>query len=167
GQAIAKLAKALGMQVVGVRAHPRPTANVDRVEPIERLHDLLRLADYVAICLPLTPATRGLIDGAAFQALKPGAILVDISRGAIVREAALIDALKDGHLAGAVLDVFEVEPLPPDHPLWAMENVIVTPHCSSVYDGWERRAIEMFCDNLDRWLAGAPLENVVDPGMGY
>ncbi|HSE73619.1 MAG TPA: D-2-hydroxyacid dehydrogenase [Dongiaceae bacterium] len=167
GKAVAKLAKALGMQVIGVRARPGPTANVDRVEPIERLHDVLRLADHVAICLPLTPATRGLIDAAAFRALQPGAILVDVSRGGIVHEAALIEALKDGRLAGAVLDVFEAEPLPPDHPLWAMENVIITPHCSSVYGGWERRAVEMFCDNLDRWLAGAPLENVVDPGKGY
>jgi phosphoglycerate dehydrogenase-like enzyme len=167
GGAIAKLAKALGMLVVGVRARPGPTANVDRVEPIERLHDVLGHADYVAICLPLTPATRGLIDAAAFQALKPGAVLVDVSRGGIVRGAALLGALKDGRLAGAVLDVFEAEPLPPDHPLWAMENVIITPHCSGVYDGWERRAIEMLCDNLDRWLAGTPLENVVDPGKGY
>jgi len=167
GQAIARLAKALGMQVVGVRARAAPTANVDRVASIESLHDMLRLADYVVICLPLTPATRGLIDAVAFQALKPGAILVDVSRGGIVREAALLDALKGGRLGGAVLDVFEAEPLPPDHSLWAMENVIITPHCSSVYDGWERRAVEMFCDNIDRWLAGAPLENVVDPGKGY
>lgn len=167
GQAIAGLAKALGMRVVGVRARPAPTANVDRVEPVDTLHDVLRLADYVAICLPLTPATRGLLDAAAFQALKAGAILVDVSRGGIVREAALLGALKDGRVAGAVLDVFEAEPLPPDHLLWAMENVIITPHCSSVYDGWERRAVEMFCDNLDRWMAGAPLENVVDPGKGY
>ena len=167
GQAIARLAKALGMRVIGVRARPGPTANVDRVEPIERQHDLLGLADYVAVCLPLTPATRGLIDAAAFQALKPGAILVDVSRGGIVREAALLGALKGGRLAGAVLDVFEAEPLPPGHSLWTMENVIITPHCSSVYDGWERRAVEMFCDNLDRWLAGAPLEDIVDPDRGY
>jgi phosphoglycerate dehydrogenase-like enzyme len=167
GQAVAKLAKACGMQVIGVRAHPSATASVDRVEPIERLHDILCIADYLAVCLPLTPATRGLIDAAAFQALKPGAVLVDVSRGGILRQEALLAALRDGRVAGAVLDVFETEPLPPDNPLWAMENVVITPHCSSVYEGWERRAAEMFCDNLDRWLAGASLENIVDPARGY
>ena len=167
GQAIAKLAKALGMRVIGVRAHPAPTPGVDQVEAMDKLHDVLGAADYVAVCLPLTPATRGLVDAAAFRALKPGAILTDVSRGGIVRQAALLQALQDGRLAGAVLDVFEAEPLPPDNPLWRMDNVIITPHCSSVYEGWERRAIEMFCDNLDRWLAGRPLENVVDPGKGY
>jgi phosphoglycerate dehydrogenase-like enzyme len=167
GQAVAKLAKAGGMHVVGVRAHPAATASVDRVEPIERLHDILGIADYLAVCLPLTPATRGLIGAAAFQALKPGAVLIDVSRGGILRQEALLAALRDGRVAGAVLDVFETEPLPPDNPLWAMENVVITPHCSSVYEGWERRAVEMFCDNLDRWLAGASLENIVDPARGY
>jgi phosphoglycerate dehydrogenase-like enzyme len=167
GQAVAKLTKALGMQVLGVRARPAATAGVDRVEPIERLQDVLRAADYLAICLPLTPATRGLLDEAAFAALKPGAIVVDVSRGGIVRQAALLAALREGRVAGAVLDVFETEPLPSDNPLWTMANVVITPHCSSVYEGWERRAVEMFCDNLDRWVRGAPLENVVDPARGY
>ena len=167
GQAVAKLAKALGMQVLGVRARPAPTAGVDRVEPIERLHNVLRAADYLAVCLPLTPATRGLLDAAAFAALKPGAMLVDVSRGGIVRQASLLEALRGGRIAGAVLDVFETEPLESDSPLWDMENVIITPHCSSVYEGWERRAVEMFCGNLDRWRRGAPLENIVDPARGY
>src|SRR5215470_7060129 len=167
GQAVARLAKALGMDVLGVRARPAATAGIDRVEPIERLHEVLRAADYLAVCLPLTPATRGLLDAAAFAALRPGAILVDVSRGGIVRQAALIEALREGRVAGAVLDVFETEPLPPDNPLWAMEKIVITPHCSSVYAGWERRAVEMFCDNLDRWLRGAPLENIVDPARGY
>jgi len=167
GQAVAKVAKALGMQVVGIRARPAPTAHVDRVEPMERLREVLGIADFVAVCLPLTPSTRGLLDADAFREMKPGAILVDVSRGSIVRQAALIEALTSGRLKGAVLDVFETEPLPRDNPLWDMENVIVTPHCSSVYDGWERRSVEMFCDNLDRWKRGEPLQNVVDPGRGY
>jgi phosphoglycerate dehydrogenase-like enzyme len=167
GQAITKLSKALGMRVIGVRAHPAPTSDVDRVEAMDNLHDVLGAADYVAVCLPLTPATRGLIDGAAFQALKPGAVLADVSRGGIVHQAALLQALQDSRLAGAVLDVFETEPLPADNPLWTTDNVIITPHCSSVYEGWEKRAMEMFCDNLDHWLAGQALENVVDPGKGY
>ena len=167
GQAVAKLANACGMHVVGLRARPAATTSVDRVEPIERLHDILGITDYLAVCLPLTPATRGLIDAAAFQALKPGAVLVDVSRGGILHQEALLAALRDGRVAGAVLDVFETEPLPPDNPLWAMENVVITPHCSSVYEGWERRAVEMFCDNLDRWLSGGSLENIVDPARGY
>jgi phosphoglycerate dehydrogenase-like enzyme len=167
GQAVARVAKALGMQVVGMRARPAPTAHVDRVEPMEQLHAVLGVADYVVVCLPLTPSTRGLMDEGAFAALKPGAILVDVSRGSIVRQSALIEALTSGRLGGAMLDVFETEPLPPDNPLWDMENVIVTPHCSSVYDGWERRSVEMFCDNIDRWKRGEPLQNVVDPNRGY
>lgn len=167
GQAVAKVAKALDMRIVGIRARPAPTAHVDRVEPMEQLHSVLGVADFVVVCLPLTPATRGLIDAAAFAVLKPGAVLVDVSRGGIVRQAALVDALKSGRLRGAVLDVFETEPLPGESPLWDMDNVIVTPHCSSVYDGWERRSVEMFCDNLDRWKRGEPLQNVVDPTRGY
>ncbi|HVY98880.1 MAG TPA: D-2-hydroxyacid dehydrogenase [Dongiaceae bacterium] len=167
GQSAARMAKGLGMQVVGIRARLAPTPHVDRVEPMERLHAVLARADYVAVCLPKTPDTIGLLDAAAFQALKPGAILADVSRGGIVRQAALLDALRSGRVKGAVLDVFETEPLPQDNPLWDLENVIVTPHCSSVYDGWERRSVEMFCDNLDRWKRGEKLQNVVDPARGY
>ena len=167
GQAVARLAKIFGMTVTGIRAHPAPTPNVDRVAPMTDLHAVLSEAYCVAVCLPLSTATRGLLDAAAFAALKPGAILVDISRGGIVRQAALIEALNSGRLRGAVLDVFETEPLPAENPLWAMENVVVTPHCSSVYEGWERRAMEMFCDNIERWQNGAPLENIVDPARGY
>jgi phosphoglycerate dehydrogenase-like enzyme len=167
GQAVAKVAQALGMQVVGIRARPAPTTHVDRVAPMEELHAVLGGADFVVVCLPLTPATRGLLDAAAFQAMKPGAVLVDVSRGSIVQQTALIEALRSRRLKGAVLDVFETEPLPRDNPLWDMENVIVTPHCSSVYDGWEQRSVEMFCDNLDRWKRGEALQNVVDPGRGY
>jgi phosphoglycerate dehydrogenase-like enzyme len=167
GRATAKLAKALGMHVTGIRARPLPMPDVDRVEPPERLHDILGDADFVLVCLPLTQMTRGLIDVPALLAMKPGAVLIDVSRGGIVCQAALIDALRAGRLSGAVLDVFETEPLPQGNPLWVMENVIVTPHCSSVYDGWERRAIEMFCDNADRWRRGLQLENIVDPQRGY
>ena len=100
-------------------------------------------------------------------AVGPGAGLVDGSRGGVVDGAALIEALRSGRLGGVALDVFETEPLPPESPFWTLDNVIVTPHSSSVYDGWARRSAEMFCDNAARWLAGAPLENVVDPTRGY
>lgn len=167
GQAVGRLAKALGQEVIGIRARPRPTPNVDKVEPANRLHAVLGEADFVVVCVPLTAETRGLVDQAALNAIKPGAVLVDVSRGGVVRHSALIEALKSGRIKGAALDVFEVEPLPAESPIWDMENVIVTPHCSSVDDGWEARSIQMFCDNLDRWRRGMPLENVVDPRRGY
>jgi len=134
---------------------------------VSDLHSVLPEADFLLLCLPLTAATRGLMDAQAFGHLKPGAVLIDVSRGGIMRQAALIEALQSGRLGGAALDVFETEPLPPDNPLWGMANVILTPHCSSVYDGWDRRSMDMFCDNLDRWRQGLPLENVVDPARGY
>jgi phosphoglycerate dehydrogenase-like enzyme len=167
GRAAAALGKVLGLEVIGIRARPAPTPNVDRVEPPTHLHDVLGVADFILISLPLTAQTRGLIDEAALRSMRRGAVLIDLSRGGIVRQDALIEALRAGHLAGAALDVFETEPLPPHNQLWRMENVIVTPHCSSVYEGWERRSIEMFCDNVDRWRRGEPLDNIVDPARGY
>jgi len=167
GQATARLAKALGLHVLGIRAHPAPTSDVDRVFAVAQLHDVLPEADFLLVSVPLTPTTRGLMDEAAFQRLKPGAVLIDVSRGGVVRQAALIEVLQSGRLAGAALDVFETEPLPAESPLWGMANVILTPHCASVYDGWDRRSMEMFCDNLDRWRQGLSLENVVDPARGY
>jgi phosphoglycerate dehydrogenase-like enzyme len=167
GRATAALAKTLGLEVLGVRARPAATPHVDRVEPPERLHDVLAVADFILVCIPLTPGTRGLIDAATLHRAKPGAVLIDVSRGGVVRQEALIDALRSGQLAGAALDVFETEPLPAENPLWHMDNVLITPHCSSVYDGWEERSIEMFCDNVDRWRRGEALENIVDPRRGY
>ena len=167
GRATARLAKALGMRVLGLRANPAPTPDVDQVHAVSDLHSVLPEADFLLLCLPLTAATRGLMDAQAFGHLKPGAVLIDVSRGGIMRQPALIEALQSGRLGGAALDVFETEPLPPDNPLWGMANVILTPHCSSVYDGWDRRSMDMFCDNLDRWRQGLPLENVVDPARGY
>jgi phosphoglycerate dehydrogenase-like enzyme len=167
GQAVARLAKAHGMRVLGVRARPAPVPEVDRVEPVAALAQLLPEADFLVLCLPLTAETRGLLDAAAFGRLKPGAVLIDLSRGGVVRQAALLEALASGRLRGAALDVFETEPLAQDCPLWGMANVILTPHSTSVYEGWEHRAIEMFCDNIDRWQSGRPLQSVVDPARGY
>jgi phosphoglycerate dehydrogenase-like enzyme len=107
------------------------------------------------------------IDARAIATMKAGACLVDVSRGGVVDQSALIEGLRTRRLGGAVLDVFEREPLAANSPLWDLDNVIITPHCSSAYDGWERRAAEMFCDNLGCWLAGEPLSNVVDPARGY
>ena len=167
GREVARLASGLGMRVVGTRAHPAPTPHVETVYAATRLHDALGESDYVIITAPLLDTTRHLVDARAIAAMKPGACLVDVSRGGVVDQSALIEGLRTHRVAGAVLDVFECEPLAADSPLWDLDNVIITPHCSSVYDGWERRAAEMFCDNLGRWLAGEPLSNVIDPARGY
>jgi phosphoglycerate dehydrogenase-like enzyme len=167
GQAVARLAQRLDMRVIGTRARPVETPHVDKVLPANRLHEALAAGDFVVVSAPLLASTRHLIDVRAIDAMKRGAVLLDVSRGGIVDQSALIDALRSRRLAGAVLDVFEREPLPGDSLLWDLDDVIITPHCSSVYDGWERSAAEMFCDNLQRWLAGQPLDNVVDPVRGY
>ena len=157
----------MGVRVIGVRANPTPTEYVDLVYGFPDLHEALGAADFVVLCLPLTASTRHCIDEAAIAAMKPGAILVDVSRGGVAKGDALVAGLRSGALGGAALDVFETEPLPSDSPFWSLENVIITPHCSSVYEGWERRSAEMFGDNLARRLRGEPLENIVDPLRGY
>ncbi len=167
GRAIAARAKAFGMTVIGIRAQPQPMPNVDSVHGIDDIGELWGRADAVVVCAPLLDNTRGLVDADAFSALKPGATLTDVSRGGIVVQSALVDALRSGRLKGAALDVFETEPLPHDNPLWDMDNVLISPHCSSVFKGWETASIRLFCENLTRWLNGERLENVVDPARGY
>ncbi len=167
GREIARLCKALGLETAGTRAHPQKTAHVDRVFPAEQLHQALAGADYVAIATPKTGATLGLIDAAAFAAMKKGAFLIDVSRGGVTVADDLVAALESGRLAGAALDVFDPEPMPANHPLWQMENVIVTPHSCAVFAGWEEAALDLFAENARRRLAGQPLRNVVDPARGY
>ncbi|MFN3642510.1 MAG: NAD(P)-dependent oxidoreductase [Gemmobacter sp.] len=166
GMAVAARARAMGMRVVGVRANPAPAPGM-AVHGTAALPDLWPAADLIAVCTPLTAATRGLIGAAALAAMKRDAILVDVSRGGVVDDMALAAALAAGHLAGAALDVFEVEPLPKDHPLWSAPRTIICPHASSVYDAWEGEAVAFFADNLERFIAGEPLVNVVDPARGY
>jgi phosphoglycerate dehydrogenase-like enzyme len=166
GQAVAARARAMGMRVIGVRNSPAPLEGVEVRAPAD-LPALWPEADLIAVCTPLTPATRGLVDEAAIAAMKPDAIIADVSRGGVIDGAALAAALTAGHLAGAALDVFEVEPLPPGHPLWSTPRTLVSPHCSSVFDGWEAASIAMFCDNIGRWMRGEPLHNLVQPGRGY
>lgn len=167
GQAAARRFKAMGLTVLGLRARPQPTTFVDEVYGMQALHSVLPRADLILVSVPLLPATRGMLDAGAFARMKPGVVLVDVSRGGVVVEAALRDALSSGRLAGAALDVFETEPLPPGNPIWDMPNVIVTPHCSSVYDGWQAKSVAMFCENLTRFRRGEPLTNIVDPQRGY
>ena len=167
GHAVARRAKAFGMRTIGVRAHPAPTENVDEVFGAEKLPGLWQKADATVVAVPLLESTRGLVSSDAFAKMPAGSVFVDISRGGVTNQKALEAALAAGHLKGAALDVFETEPLPQDSSLWAMENVIITPHCSSVYDGWTLKSVAMFCDNLRRYRNGRPLRNIVDPIRGY
>ena len=167
GTAIARLARAAGLSVIGVRRGDGPCDAVDTVYPIARLSEALALADHTAIIVPLTPKTRGLIGKAEFDAMKPSSTLINVSRGGVVAEAPLIEALRNERLSGAVLDVFAAEPLPQDSPFWSLPNAIVTPHVAGSFRGWERAAAEVFRTNLRLYLAGQPLINVADPALGY
>ena len=167
GRAVAKRAYAFEMTVLGTRAHPQPMVHVDEVHAASDLPDVLSRADFIAISTPLIPATRGLIGDDEIARMKPGVVLADVSRGGVVDQTALYEALKNGHVAGAALDVFETEPLPKNSPLWALDNVIMSPHCSSVFAEWEEASFRLFLDNLDRWIRGEGLMNIVDPSRGY
>ncbi len=168
GERTAQIAVAFGMRVLGVRRNPgRGAAGVETMVGPDRLLDVLPEADFVVITAPLTDETRGMIGERELRAMKPTAYLVNIGRGGIVKERALIRALEEGRIAGAGLDVFEEEPLPEDSPLWRMENVIVTAHYAGFTPRYDERAIAIFLDNLRRYKAGEPLRNVVDKKLGY
>ncbi|MDG1431019.1 MAG: D-2-hydroxyacid dehydrogenase [Paracoccaceae bacterium] len=167
GRAVAERAKAFGMNVLGTRARPQVMDHVGEVHSADALPSLLPRADFIAISTPLIPSTRGLIGEAEIAAMKPGVVLADVSRGGVVDQKALHAALETRHVAAAALDVFETEPLPTDSLLWALENVIISPHCSSVSADWERASFDLFLRNLRLWIAGEDLFNIVDPSRGY
>jgi len=162
GTEIARLAGALGLRVIAVRRAPAGGGEpVDELHPPQALNALLPRCDWLIIACPLTPATRGLVDAEVIARLPRGARLINIARGEIVQEAALVEALRSGHVAGAYLDVFEQEPLPPESPLWDFPNVLISPHNSGAARGNEERTLEIFLENLARWHRGAPLINEV------
>jgi phosphoglycerate dehydrogenase-like enzyme len=163
GGNLGRLAKAIGMRVVGVRRSAAPLPGFDEMHGPEALRSLLPRADVVSLHLRVAADTRGIIDRAALAAMKPGVVFVNTARGALVDEGALVDALASGHVAAAYLDVFAVEPLPEASPLWTMDNVFITPHASDNVGDWVQRFTTVFADNLDRWLRGEPLVNVVTP----
>jgi phosphoglycerate dehydrogenase-like enzyme len=167
GQAIARLAKAYGMRVVGCRRSDRPTPFADRIYPLAELCALLAEGDYVVVATPLTTASTSLLCAKEFAAMKPGAFFVNVSRGKVADEQALLGALRSGRLAGAALDVFHVEPLPDDHPLWDMDNVVISPHYSGDTVNHSSLPMERFTRNLRAWLEGRPLAGLVDLGRGY
>ena len=170
GSAVARRARALGLRVLAVRrSATRRAADgcADEVYPPDELLRVLAQADAVVLATPLTAETRGLIGAAELAAMPPGSYLVNVARGAVVDEPALIAALAEGRLGGAALDVVAQEPLPPESPLWEMENVIITPHSATRSDRSSERMAEFVCANLRRYLDGEPLQNVVDPRRGY
>ena len=170
GKEIARLCKAFGMKVIGIRRSggaASPFPDVDRVYPRDQLLELLAESDFLVLALPLTKETEGMIGEKELRGMKPTACLINVARGAIVDEGALICALEEKWIAGAGLDVFTREPLPPESPLYAMPNVIFSPHISGDLPDYELRATEIFCENLKRYLAGEPFLHEVDRAKGY
>jgi phosphoglycerate dehydrogenase-like enzyme len=162
GRAAARIAKAFEMRVIGVSRTPRTDPHADRVVGVEQLSAVLPEADALLISVPLTPATRHLVGAGELARLKPSAVLINVARGEVVDEAALVRALADGRLAGAGLDVFAEEPLPPDHALWRLDNVILSPHVGGYGDPHLLEGLARhFRANLDRFLAGQPLQDRV------
>jgi phosphoglycerate dehydrogenase-like enzyme len=167
GSAVARRAGAFGMRVIGTKRRPAPLEGVDEVLPSERTDAVLREAAVLVVSLPLTQETRGIVGAREIDLLPPGGFLVNVGRGGLVDEDALVAALRRGHLAGAGLDVFAQEPLPVDSPLWTAPGMIITPHVSGDQPGYMAQVTAVFCENLRRYLAGQPLLNVVDPALGY
>jgi phosphoglycerate dehydrogenase-like enzyme len=168
GTELARLASGVGLRVVGVRRDAsRPVPGVDRVVPPERFAEVAREADYLAVTAALTPQTRGMLSADILRALKPTAWVINIARGPIVDERALIDALRSRRIGGAALDVFETEPLPKDSPLWTFDNAILTPHVSNSSPKVRERSLALVTENVRRFKAGEPMLNVVDRAAGY
>ena len=167
GCASARVLRGFGVQLRGLRRTGVPTAEVDRVCVPSQLGEFLDGLDVLVIAAPLTAATRGLIGGPELARLRRGALLVNVGRGPIVDEAAMLAALENGQLGGAALDVFDSEPLPPDSPLWRMPNVIVSPHCADSTPESPQRSLDIFLENLARFRRGEALLNVVDRHEGY
>jgi phosphoglycerate dehydrogenase-like enzyme len=181
GRSVASLASAFGARVIALRRRPEGAAaagtdeedgfpfepRVDQVFGPDRLHELLAASDIVVLAAPLTPETEGMIDEAAVGAMKRDAWLINVARGRLVDDTALVRALRDNRIGGAALDTFRDEPLPPGSPYWELPNVIRTPHTAWSSARVLDRSIDLFCDNLVRFSRGEPLRNVVDPAAGY
>jgi len=170
GRATAERARSFGMKILTLRRHPGKCADdplVDHAYPPEQLKALLAASDYVLAAAPLTPETRGLIGEEAFAAMRPNAVFINLGRGPVVVEAQLVRALREGRIRGAVLDVFDQEPLPAGHPFWSLENVLLSPHTADHTEKWLQEAVELFLENYRRFASGLPLLNVTDKRLGY
>jgi phosphoglycerate dehydrogenase-like enzyme len=170
GRAVAARLRPLGVQILALRRRPELSANdplVRETFPPERLVELVALADDVVVAAPLTPRTERLVDREAIAAMKRTGVLVNVGRGPVVDEAALVEALEQGRIRGAALDVFETEPLPEGHALWRLPNVLLSPHCADHVPGWVEEAMRVFLRQLERFRRGEPLRDVVDKAAGY
>lgn len=168
GRAVAERARPFGCRLLAVDPELVPVpSGVETVWRMERFEDLLTESDIVVVCAPLTPLTRGLFDRRAFARLRPHAILINVTRGAIVDSEALLEALQSGRLGGAGLDVTDPEPLPPEHPLWQLPNVVITPHVAGGSPLRQDRVVDLFCANVRNFRAHRPLEGVIDKAKGY
>jgi phosphoglycerate dehydrogenase-like enzyme len=168
GREFTARAKALGMRVVAVRENTaKGTDGADAVYSPAEIDSVLPQADYVLLCAPVTPATTGLINAARLNRMKPDAYLMNVGRGPLIDEAALLQALKEKRIAGAALDVFNEEPLPGDSPFWSLDNLLITPHTAAVTERLWERHYRLIAENMKRFLAGEPLLNQVDKKRGY
>jgi phosphoglycerate dehydrogenase-like enzyme len=170
GRAVAERAKPFGCKIVALRRKPENSAGdslIDRAYAPAQIDEMLAVCDFAVAAAPLTPETRGLIGAAQIAALKSSAVVINIGRGPVIDEAALILALESKKILGAALDVFTVEPLPPGHAFYRLQNVLLSPHSADHTAGWRDRAVQCFLDNFARFVKGEPLENVVDKYAGY
>ncbi len=170
GREVARVSQFFDLKVIATRRSAgigEVEENVDLLLPLAQLHELLSVSDFVVLALPLTDESRGLIGQDELAVMKPSARLINVARGAIIDEPALIRALQEGRIAGAGLDVYLEEPLPPDSPLRRMQNVIFSPHVSGDIAAYDVGAARLFAENLGRFLAGEPLLNIVDKSLGY
>jgi phosphoglycerate dehydrogenase-like enzyme len=168
GREFTARAKALGMRVLAVRENPQKgLSGADAVYPTVDIDAVLRESDYVVLCTPMTPSTTKLINAARLACMKNDSYLINVGRGQLVDESALIEALHNHKIAGAALDVFVEEPLPPDSPFWELDNVLITPHTAAVTDRLWERHYQLIRENLTRFLAGKPLLNEIDKRRGY
>jgi phosphoglycerate dehydrogenase-like enzyme len=167
GQELARKAQALEMRVIGTRRAPAPLPHVDRVYGPEGTDEVLGLADWVLLLLPVTTETRGFMNASRLKRMKPSAYLLNFGRGELIADTDLIEAVTARTIAGAVLDVFTTEPLPDEHPFWGTEGILVLPHIGGLHPGRDRIVAGLFVDNLERFLAGQPLRETVDRARGY
>ncbi len=167
GSEVARLARAFNMRIIATNEPPKPSKLADLVLPSDRLPQLLSECDYLVLTVPLTSQTTKLIGREQLRIMKPTSYLINVSRGMVTDEEALARALKEKWIAGAGLDVFAVEPLPENSPLWGIPGVIATPHIAAFIENYDRIAIDMFCDNLKRYLNKQKLRNLIDKKKGY
>jgi phosphoglycerate dehydrogenase-like enzyme len=171
GRAIAARVRPLGMTVLALKRHASPTSGTDplveQTYSPERRMEMLSRCDYVVVAAPLTSETRGMIGLPEFAAMKPTAVAINVGRGPVINEEALVSALSNGRIKGAALDVFDQEPLPQGHPFYKLENVLVSPHCADHTPDWLDNAMRFFIEQFRRFRKGEPLLNVVDKKLGY